>query len=147
MSYRIRPVEPEDAPAWRALWADYLAFYGERREKAVFDTTWARILDPAVPMHARVAETEGGELVGLVHFLHHLQFWGPEERIYLQDLYTVEKARGMGVGRALIAAVTEHARRTGAERVWWLTAEDNAAARALYDKVARLTSFRQYVTG
>jgi GNAT superfamily N-acetyltransferase len=44
----------------------------------------------------------------------------------------------------LIAAVEERARRAGASRVYWLTQESNAVARALYDKLAERSGFIQY---
>ena len=50
----------------------------------------------------------------------------------------------MGVARALIEAVAEHARSRGAARYYWLTQEHNAVARALYDKVAKYNGFIRY---
>ena len=49
-----------------------------------------------------------------------------------------------GVGRALIEAVAQQARAAGAQRCYWLTQQDNHAARALYDKVARFHGFIRY---
>jgi GNAT superfamily N-acetyltransferase len=62
----------------------------------------------------------------------------------LQDLFVAEEARGKGIGRALIEAVYTAARGTGASRVYWLTQESNATARALYDKIADRSGFIQY---
>mmetsp|Transcript_10890 Transcript_10890/g.25594 ORF Transcript_10890/g.25594 Transcript_10890/m.25594 type:complete len:224 (-) Transcript_10890:79-750(-) len=138
-----RPVVDADFAAWSALWTHYLTFYKTARDEAQHRQTWSRIMDPAVKMYAQVAELDG-EIVGIVNYVHHQYFWGPEDRIYLNDLYTVPAARGRGVGRALIAAVKAHASEAGAGQVWWLTAEDNTAARLLYDKVATLSPFRQY---
>lgn len=70
----IRPVNASDRDAWAPLWDGYNAFY--RREGATAvpaeatDTTWARFLDAAEPMHALVAELDG-RLVGLTHYLYH----------------------------------------------------------------------------
>lgn len=143
MTLAVRPVQAGDFPAWSALWAEYLAFYDTERDAAQHRLTWDRIMDPAVKMYAQVAELDGG-VVGIVNYVHHQYFWGPEDRIYLNDLYTAPAARGHGAGRALIEAVEAHARAAGAGQVWWLTAEDNTTARALYDKVATLSPFRQY---
>ncbi|NBX46873.1 MAG: GNAT family N-acetyltransferase [Chloroflexi bacterium] len=62
----------------------------------------------------------------------------------LQDLYVDPACRGAGAGRALIRAVVDFARDRDANRVIWLTNEDNATARALYDTVARTTGLIQY---
>jgi GNAT superfamily N-acetyltransferase len=94
-------------------------------------------------MHALVAERDG-EIVGIVHTIFHRSTWTEGPYCYLQDLFTAERARGGGVGRKLIEAVYERARAEGASRVYWLTQEDNATARALYDKLADRPGFIQY---
>ena len=63
---------------------------------------------------------------------------------YLQDLFVDEAARGQGAARALIAAVGDRAREAGSTRLYWLTQDHNAVARALYDKVAKHTGFIRY---
>lgn len=63
---------------------------------------------------------------------------------YLQDLFTAPEARGKGVARALIAAVTEWARAENCSRVYWSTQETNATARRLYDRVALNRGFILY---
>jgi GNAT superfamily N-acetyltransferase len=86
----------------------------------------------------------GGKLTGIVHYLYHRTTWTVGNYCYLQDLFVAETARGLGLGRALIEAVCEKARAEGASRVYWLTQEDNATARALYDKLAERSGFIQY---
>ncbi|MCP5458255.1 MAG: GNAT family N-acetyltransferase [Gammaproteobacteria bacterium] len=49
-----------------------------------------------------------------------------------------------GVGRALIEAVYAAGDARGADQVYWLTQESNAAARRLYDRVGQLTPFVKY---
>lgn len=145
----VRPVVDADFAAWRPLWDGYNAFYGRRGAtalpEAVTCTSWARFLDTAEPMHALVAEADG-RLLGLAHFLFHRSTTSPQDSCYLQDLYTVEAARGRGVGRALIAVVYDHARRAGASRVYWQTHESNATAMRLYDTVAEKSGFVVYRT-
>lgn len=142
---RVRPLGPQDRAAWEPLWAGYLEFYGTAVPAATTDLTWARLLDPAEPMHGLcAAEGEGGPLLGMVHFIFHRSTWTPGDYCYLQDLFTAETARGRGVGRALIEAVYGRAREAGASRVYWLTQAGNATARALYDRVADHPGFTVY---
>jgi GNAT superfamily N-acetyltransferase len=145
---QVRPVRPADRAAWQPLWDGYNAFYGRAGETAlpaaITDTTWARFLDAAEPVHALVAEGEDSELLGLVHYLFHRSTNRIEPVCYLQDLFTTPQARGRGVGRALIDAVYAAAQAAGARRVYWHTQSGNATARALYDRVAQHLGFVVY---
>jgi GNAT superfamily N-acetyltransferase len=62
----------------------------------------------------------------------------------LQDLFTVENARGHGVGRALIEGVYRRASEAGSRRVYWHTHQTNETAMSLYDKVAEQSGFIVY---
>ena len=143
----VRPVVRGDYAQWLPLWDGYNAFY-ERSGPTALDPeitrmTWARFFDAYEPMHALVAEADG-VLIGLVHFLYHRSTTAIAPLCYLQDLFTSAGARGRGVGRALIEAVYERARRAGSPRVYWQTHETNATARRLYDQVADLSGFLVY---
>ncbi|AIF46303.1 GNAT family N-acetyltransferase [Dyella japonica] len=145
--FAIRFVTAQDFAAWRPLWDGYNAFYGRRGETALPETftriAWSRFLDPAEPMHALVAEGDG-KLLGLAHYLFHRNTTNPADNCYLQDLFTVQASRGLGVGRALIEAVYAKAREAGAGRVYWQTHETNATAMRLYDKLAEKSGFLVY---
>ena len=139
----IRRVHRNERDAWEPLWRGYLAFYGTSVTEQVTQTTWDRFHDPDEPMFVLGAYLEG-KLVGIVHYIFHRSTWTLGNYCYLQDLFTSEDARGKGAGRALIEAVYQRAREAGASRVYWLTQEDNAVARALYDKLADRPGFIQY---
>jgi GNAT superfamily N-acetyltransferase len=143
----IRGVSRGDFPRWKPLWDGYNAFYGREGPTALLDevteTTWARFLDPAEPVHALVAE-RGDELLGLTHYLFHRNTILLAPITYLQDLYTIPSARGQGVGRALIEAVYAAARAAGSARVYWQTHETNTVAMKLYDQVAEKSGFLVY---
>lgn len=143
----VRQVTAADFAAWLPLWDGYNAFYGRHGasalDPAITSVTWQRFLDPAEPMFAWVAEVDG-VLCGLVHFLHHRSTTRIEPVCYLQDLFTAEAARGQGIARALIEQVYAHAHAAGVRRVYWQTQAGNAAARALYDRLARHAGFIVY---
>jgi len=94
-------------------------------------------------MHALVAD-QAGQLLGLVHFIFHRSTISIAPTCYLQDLFTLESARGKGVGRALIEQVYQRAKQAGSSRVYWLTHETNTTAMRLYDKVAEKSGFVVY---
>ncbi len=144
----IRPVEPSDYAGWRPLWDGYNAFYGRSGPTALAEeitqATWARFLDAAEPVEAMVAAEASGRLVGLVHCVYHRSTSRLQPVCYLHDLFTDASQRGQGIGRRLIEAVYERARLAGSSRVYWHTQEGNAAARQLYDRLARHAGFIVY---
>ncbi len=146
----VRPVARADFAQWLPLWQGYNAFYGRSGPTALQDevtqTTWARFFDAYEPVQALVAESEG-RLVGLVHYLFHRSTISIAPTCYLQDLFTSEAARGKGVGKALIEAVYDAAKRAGAARVYWHTHETNSTAMRLYDHVAERSGFVVYRKG
>jgi GNAT superfamily N-acetyltransferase len=143
----IRNVQQRDFPQWKPLWDGYNAFYGRKDATALPDevtnTTWSRFFDGYEPIHALVAE-DSNKLVGLVHYLFHRSSTGLRSNCYLQDLFTVESARGQGIGRALIEEVYRRAEQAGSGRVYWQTHETNATAMKLYDKLAEKSGFIVY---
>jgi GNAT superfamily N-acetyltransferase len=143
----IRAVQQADLARWKPLWDGYNAFYGRKDATALPDATtqmtWSRFFDAYEPVHALVAE-QSGQLLGLAHFIFHRSTISIAPTCYLQDLFTLESARGKGVGRALIEQVYKLARQAGSSRVYWLTHETNKTAMKLYDKVAEKSGFIVY---
>ena len=140
----VRPVAAADFAAWQPLWQGYNLFYGRAAlPKEITETTWSRFFDAGEPVHALVAE-DGGQLLGLAHYLFHRSTIHIQPVCYLQDLFTRADARGRGIGGALIEGVYERARIAGAARVYWQTHETNATAMKLYDKVAERSGFIVY---
>jgi GNAT superfamily N-acetyltransferase len=141
---RIRPVAAQDRAVWGGLWRAYLAFYETELPSSVYDTTFTRLLKSSGDGPFGLLAEIDGHAVGLCHYLFHGHCWRPEGVCYLQDLYTAPQARGHGAGRALIEAVYAAADAAGKPSVYWLTQEDNATARALYDRIALKTPFIKY---
>lgn len=144
ITIHIRPLLPSDRAAWQDLWTGYLSFYETTLAPEVFDTTFSRLLghDPQ-DFSAVVAEVDG-KLVGLAHYVFHRHCWRVENVCYLQDLFADPAARGMGIGRALIEAVYAAADAADCPAVYWMTQQDNATARQLYDRIGTLTPFIKY---
>ncbi len=143
----IRAIAQSDYEGWRPLWDGYNAFYGRSGPTAlpeeITKKTWQRFFDEREPVHAMVAE-EAGRVAGIVHYLFHRSTNRMGDVCYLQDLFTLEALRGQGIGRRLIEAVYDEARKAGATRVYWHTHADNATARTLYDRLARHQGFIVY---
>jgi len=139
----IRPVGQTDRPLWEPLWAGYLSFYEKSLPQPVTDFTWSRLTASGDIKGLLALDTEGSAL-GLVHFLYHSSTSNLGGNCYLQDLFVLPRARGHGIGRRLIAAVVEEARKQGCKVVYWQTEEFNGTARRMYERVAKRSPFIRY---
>lgn len=133
MTLAIRDAGPDDEAGWRRLWDAYLAFYDLVLPPEVTAATWARLMDPASPLKARLAFRDA-RVVGFALHQHHPSSWVAGDDCYLEDLFVDAAARGAGVGRALIDDLIALARARGWHRLYWHTEEGNVRARALYDR-------------
>ena len=137
----ITPLREGDRPGWQPLAVGYNAFYERVLPDADYDRAWRRLLE-GQEMHGLAARLDG-RVAGIAHYLFHTGIWF-DDVCYLADLFVDEAVRGQGAARALIEAVAAAARARGCPRFYWLTKQDNARARALYDKVARFAGFIRY---
>jgi len=145
MSIRVRPAEARDRSAWLALFRGYIEFYQASVAEEVVDTLWQRLMDGDEGFPVALLAVDGADRpLGLAHVLFHRSTWTQGWYCYLEDLFVDPRARGKGIGRALIEAVYAHADARGCSRTYWMTQESNATARALYDKVATKSPFVQY---
>ncbi len=135
MSVTIHDAGPRDEAAFRRLWAGFQAYYAMELPPAVTDSTWARIQSTDSPMALRLAWVQGA-VVGFALYQHHPSSWVLGDDCYLEDLFVMPDLRGQGIGRALIEDLKSLARSRGWHRIYWLTEQDNAAARRLYDTQA-----------
>lgn len=140
----IAAITHDDEAEWHELWNGYLSFYEARLDDSTTATTFERLVTADSGIHAAMARDEDGRAVGIVHWLTHPATWTTTNYCYLEDLFVASDVRGGGVGRALIEHVRTWAQQHSSAKVYWLTAESNATARALYDRVASRTGMIQY---
>lgn len=134
-AFAIRDADPADEAGWRALWAQYLAFYKVELAESVTAHTWGRILDPSSRVAMRVAEVDG-VLAGFAIHHFHESTWVMTPDVYLEDLFLDARFRGRGLGRALIDDLIAIAKAKGWSRLYWHTDRGNETARKLYDTYA-----------
>lgn len=140
----IRAATPQDRALWQPLFEGYAAFYNTPLTPQTLDTVWGWIHDPDNPFWCDLALAGDGTPLGLVQYQLMHRSLGGSMVCYLSDLFTTPAARGQGIGRALIDHVLSFARERGLPNVRWLTAEDNATARHLYDSYRPRTPFILY---
>lgn len=142
----IRPIRNDDWTGWKDLWAQYNAFYGRVGDTAlsteIVDNTWNRILNED-HIHGLVAQRDNA-LIGLTHFVFHPNLIQIHDTCYMQDLFTLEAARGLGIGRKLVEAVGKTCIERGVRDIYWHTHSSNETARVLYNRIAQNTDFLVY---
>ena len=132
---QIREVRPDDLGyVWEMIRG--LAEYEKLTE--ILTGTRERLqallfVDPPA-IFGRVAERADGRLVGyaLYHFTYSSFRTNP--RMWLEDLFVEESARGTGAGEQLLAAFVADALARGCHRVDWHVLEWNPA-RAFYERL------------
>ncbi|MES3001906.1 MAG: GNAT family N-acetyltransferase [Pseudomonadota bacterium] len=140
----IRSALPGDEAAWRQLWLGYCDFYEVRVTDDVTNRTWKRILDPDSQIMCIVAEVDG-QVYGFANCVVHENTFETQAICYLEDLFVTPSARGHGIGKALIEWLRNAMRAEGWARLYWVTREDNAKARKLYDQFTQADGFVRYV--
>lgn len=141
MPITVVPLAPIHKDAWIELSRGYKAFYKTATTDAEYESAWSR-LQSNDGVFGLVA-LHDGHVAGIAHYLFHASTWTTSV-CYLQDLFTRPGSRGAGVARQLIESVAEAAKRAGASRYYWLTQENNAVARVLYEKIAKYNGFIRY---
>ena len=86
------------------------------------------------PAFEALLAERGGKVVGLSLFFPSYSTWRGQRGVYLQDLVVAESARGLGVGERLLAATAALCHQRGGGYLRLSVDDDNAAARAFYQR-------------
>lgn len=145
MQVKVRRIAARDRARWLDLFRGYIAFYEAVVPGEVIEETWRRLMTGGEGDHIGLVAVDGTDAAtGLAHILFHRSTWSRTGYCYLEDLYVEPACRGQGAGAALIQAAYREADAWGATRTYWVTRDDNAVARSLYDRMATLAPFVQY---
>jgi ribosomal protein S18 acetylase RimI-like enzyme len=137
----IRRLIPSDAATYRTLMLEAYerhpdAFTSSVAERASLPLTWweGRVKDDEQPLELVLGAFRGQRLAGVAG----LSFEPREKarhKAHLFGMYVPQELRNGGVGRALVLAVLEQARKRAGVRVVQLTVtQGNAPAQALYER-------------
>ena len=86
----------------------------------------------AQPRFAVMVAEIRGELVGYAVSFRSYDTEHAAQGFYLQDLYVLPEARGLGIGRALLSAVARACLADGGCYLFWNAREGNTDGRAFY---------------
>lgn len=138
-----RQPKADEFDVWQEVYQEYLTFYQTSLTEVELKKVWSWITSSKDNMHCYFAEREN-KIIGLTHFRHFIRPIKAQEAIFLDDLIVLPKYRALGAGDILIKAVANYAKQHQMKLVRWITAEDNALAMKLYDKVANKMGWITY---
>jgi len=136
----VRPIEAADIPAVVAM-VHELASYERAPEQCQLNSEQlsAALFAPAPALFGHVAELgtalPGSRLGGFALWFLNFSTWRGVHGIYLEDLYVSPRARGVGVGRALMATLAGICIDRGYQRLEWWVLNWNEPALAFYGTV------------
>jgi GNAT superfamily N-acetyltransferase len=133
MSLSVRPAVPADAAVIfgfiRAL-AEYEKLLHE--VEATQADVAAHLFGESPRLFCDIAELDGTP-VGLAIWFYNYSTFRGRHGIYLEDLFVVPEARGVGAGKALLRALAQRCEAEGLARLEWAVLNWNAPAIAFYD--------------
>lgn len=91
-----------------------------------------------------IAERDGGP-VGFALWFYNLSTFTGRHGIWLEDLYVRPEARGLGAGKALLAALARRCVDEGLTRLEWAVLDWNAPAIAFYNSLGA-TAKSEWIT-
>jgi ribosomal protein S18 acetylase RimI-like enzyme len=133
MGARVWLAGEQDAESVAALMAAFRDHMGrdEPAEERIRATVEVLLRDPAAEF--LLAAPDGAEApAGICQLRYRLAVWTGADDCWLEDLFVASEARRSGLGRALVTAAVERARRRGCRRMELDVDEDNTAALAFY---------------
>ena len=121
MSLAIRPAVPADLPLIAEL-IRALAEYEKLADQVRFDeaTLGEKLFGPRPYAEVLIGEIDG-EAQAFALFFHNFSTFEGRPGIYLEDLFVRPEARGLGLGKALLAELARIAvERDCARLEWWV---------------------------
>ena len=131
----IRSMRPADAAAVVAMAHELAAHVGDPPPALRESDLVKDCIGPHPWFDCLVAEI-ADEIVGYTIACRGFEAHTGKKRLWLGDLYVRSTARRNGAGRALIAAIAQHALALGCDAVYWELWRKNVAGEAFYRKLA-----------
>lgn len=139
-SFEIRTPGPGDIDAIVDLSRELLQFYGVAPPLPRPDMI--RKLKTALTGERKTVEIllamDGEEPLGMVVFSEIYAVAICRNSLFIQDIFVTKRARGLGVGLALMRALAEIALQRGAFQIDWTADSWNEEARRFYEGMATL---------
>jgi ribosomal protein S18 acetylase RimI-like enzyme len=133
---RIRPAERRDIDEIVRLCAAHAAYEHADYQPATKAQKLGELLfaSPA-RLFCRVVEIGQSELTGYATWSEEISTWDAEPYAHMDCLYLEPRARGLGIGRRLVAQIVRDAMARGCRLVQWQTPVFNSPAIRFYERL------------
>ncbi|MEM7269253.1 MAG: GNAT family N-acetyltransferase [Pseudomonadota bacterium] len=130
---KIRPPVSKDASAISTMVVDLNPIVEEPPGAMTPEKVLADAIGPDALLRCLVAE-EDGALIGFAFWHDAYESAHSARGAHVTDFYVAESHRGAGVALKLMSAVAKAVKADGGVYIWLTAAQENARARAFYDK-------------
>ncbi|SEJ99814.1 L-amino acid N-acyltransferase YncA [Sphingobium sp. AP50] len=128
----IREAQADDIDTIKAFILALADYERLSHEVKADRATLARYLFGPRPMAEVLIAQHDGVAVGFALFFHNFSTFEGRPGLYLEDLFVLPEARGLGAGKALLARLAQLAIERDCARLEWSVLDWNAPAIAFY---------------
>lgn len=145
---RLAPITESEYETLLPMIAAYQGFYEAEDIRAERNRDFFRRFIAPSEEGMLIGAWREERLAGYACLYWHYSSTRAVETVLMNDLYVDESLRGEGIGRALIEASAEVARKRGSPHLEWATRPDNTTAQRLYDSTgAEKSTWLEYELG
>ena len=143
MNNLVREIQLKDKEQWQELYKGYANFYKVEMNNQILETVWSWLHDKNHELNGIVYEIDGN-IVALAHYRRMPRPLKGQDIGFLDDLFVEPIHRGKKIGEKLLNELKNISKSKEWGLIRWLTRDDNLKAKALYDRVAKKTSWDLY---
>jgi GNAT superfamily N-acetyltransferase len=132
---RIEPAQPQHAALLLALIHELARFEKLEQHVVATEQQLRDELGAIRPVIEASIAWDGDQAVGYALYFHNFSTFLARRGLYLEDLYVVPRARGRGIGGALIRHVASIALARGCQRFEWAVLDWNQHAIDFYRSI------------
>jgi GNAT superfamily N-acetyltransferase len=135
----VRAAAPEDVPLLLELFWELAEYEHLEDEMRATDDGLRDALFGERPAAAALIAERGSQVVGYALYFPTFSSFLTARGVWLEDLFVRPPHRGVGVGRALLAAVAARVHDEGGQRLEWAALDWNELALGFYRRIGAQT--------
>lgn len=135
MSIVIRSAEERDVPAIVRLTKELAEYEHLSEFCTITEEMFSKLIFEEHSLSVLVAEQDGITVGIASYYFYKISTFSGKKVLYLEDLYIVPEARGMGIGRKFIDELKKIARDHGCGKIEWKCLNWNEPSLAFYDRI------------